>query len=162
MAIFIPGKTTCRICRRTILKTDKSIGFQNFHCNEGDPLDFFSDAVFHSDCLKNHPFGKMVMRHQKKMDRSIQKILKKQSICFICGCRATDDPCNFLAFGDLYDAEDELHLSYRGFHKTCLPDLENIDYIYQRLLQLQDSGNWKGKDVLREFEKALKSNRARE
>jgi len=56
MALLFLGKSQCPICGKVINEEDRYYCFAAFVANPKDPLYFFNDACFHSDCLNQHPF----------------------------------------------------------------------------------------------------------
>jgi hypothetical protein len=54
MALFIPGKTICPICKQTIMDGMEIIAFPAF-LPKGHALSKYSDAVFHRGCFEKAP-----------------------------------------------------------------------------------------------------------
>lgn len=55
MALIIYGKTVCPICGNVIKEGQEVIAFSPFILNELDPLYFFNDAAFHTQCFYSYP-----------------------------------------------------------------------------------------------------------
>lgn len=53
MAIFIKGRTTCRICRQVLTSSAVMVGFPNMALASG--LEEIADSCVHRSCLDAHP-----------------------------------------------------------------------------------------------------------
>jgi len=74
MAIVVPG-ARCKICGKPMEQTDDLVGFPSFVVETDNPLNFFSDAAFHRNCLKEHPLADAAAKELHRVrDEGYQQI----------------------------------------------------------------------------------------
>jgi hypothetical protein len=71
MAIFISGKSTCRICGQVLLQDQEKVGFTHFLPKSHKWWEY-SDGVFHRACFESWPdheeFNKLYKRFREIWD----------------------------------------------------------------------------------------------
>ncbi|MHC4741189.1 MAG: hypothetical protein ACYS8Z_04730 [Planctomycetota bacterium] len=147
MAIVILGKTVCGICGRVIFEEDKCTSFSTFVNNEKDPLFFFNDAAFHTECIKKHELGSCAIKRQNELWKLADP---QKRDCFICQ-KSIDDPDEYFSFGFLPSEEFYEMLPFRKCHRGCLESWRELQETYEKLAELQESGKWDGKGPVLEL-----------
>jgi hypothetical protein len=144
MAILVRGMK-CQLCGCPMLNEHSVVTFSPFVANEADPLFFFSDGAFHSECFHKHPLAdKAEIRHREVLES--RKPINRR--CLICGNLITE-PNDYLPFGHLTDdATHPLHrFNYSHVHRSCLPRWSELSLVYELAAKELASGAWKGKGM---------------
>jgi hypothetical protein len=144
MALFIPSMA-CRLCGQPMNKEEKLVMFSPFIASETDPLWFFSDGIFHEDCLRKHPQGtKAIALH----DELLKRTSPQNRCCSITGQLITN-PDRYLSTGVLAsDPSDPLYrFNFAQFDRAALANWSERKTLETLLSEALSSGRMKGKGV---------------
>lgn len=144
MAVYLPGKTRCPLCGQLSLPEERLVIFPPIFANQRDPAIAVNDAVVHSHCLAEHPYGQRALG---KLE-SYQQHQGMPRACQVCGLVVTD-PDDYFTLGPISDFPDEPLARFDWFqaHSHCLRDWDGTAGLVSAIEAVSRSAEWEG-DVL--------------
>lgn len=132
MALLIRGGTICQLCGKVIGYGEEAVLLPPLANYPGDPLDQFSDAAFHKQCLSVHPL-------KLELDKRLKEFEAHSfHTCSLC-TKTMDEPDSTLWLGHLTgDEADPLYVyNYMRFHKSCFRSWKQAQQLIHELQRLQ-------------------------
>ena len=129
MAILIRGTTVCRICFKVIESGQAAAAFTSFVPNELDPLRFFNDRAFHTQCFNGHPLSGEVLRRLSELEDHNGP---GHRFCVVCKQEILHD-VEYLSLGHLTNNPEDpaFAFNYLQFHRKCLSGWPDINAAYE-------------------------------
>jgi hypothetical protein len=146
MALLLPGKTICAICRETIQDGEDAESFPHLIVNAADELHPLSDASCHKRCVSSSAIG-MQMRsvfsdYQKRAGPGNRQ-------CAVCGKQVLDRD-DYVMIGYLCDPViDPLgRFNYTHLHRSHARDWEGANAFTTLADATLRAGRWQGEDLI--------------
>ena len=140
MSILILGKSCCKLCGNVLYRNEESISFPAFVINQVDPVAYYSDENFHSDCLNKISEAQEARALAQEF---INRIKPTSRICAISGNLITDP--NDHLFIELLTSDKNSPLYRFNYLHLCRSQLKNWTeraYFKKQITTLVKSGTW--------------------
>jgi len=141
MTLLLLGRTACPICGKVINKEDAFYGFTSFVANILDPLYFFSDNVYHRECLLNKEYGKKAILYS---DLRYLKTRPENRKCVVTGALIEKQDEHMWIGYLTSDEKSGLHqFNFTNINKLNLSMWPKREYCLNELIKLLNSGTWR-------------------